>query len=280
MCFPVHPTIALSTLWGCAIWLKSGSSKYGRPNQDWRSETTRSTWCVWQGCAMTLVMALSAMCGTLKLSQGNSLFVPTCVKGGGNHACHLFSSPCAHFLGLSSVCVRMHMWTLLGDAPFGYVLRNAICGWFFFLCFVFSFRSPLRFRILSRRTRCPVVTPYFFVVVRVCMSAVFLALTFWFKVCKVGVVTCETPPCGNGLFLDIHSPGERWTHEDGSKMMLAYLIDENELEYSQEDIRFIGDLIHSDRHEWVSIPTNSFLLFLCSFVVSCSFGPLVLILRC
>lgn len=38
-------------------------------------------------------------------------------------------------------------------------------------------------------------------------------------------------------------PGLNWTHEQGSELMLDYLVDENHIDIDQADIRFIKDLI-------------------------------------
>ncbi|KAF9906960.1 SAM domain and HD [Linnemannia zychae] len=42
-------------------------------------------------------------------------------------------------------------------------------------------------------------------------------------------------------------PGSKWTHEQGSEMMLEYLIDDNHLDIDREDINFMKDLIMGER---------------------------------
>ena len=42
-------------------------------------------------------------------------------------------------------------------------------------------------------------------------------------------------------------PESAWNHEMGSFMMLDYMIDDNHLDYDAHDIRFLKDLIHSER---------------------------------
>lgn len=38
-------------------------------------------------------------------------------------------------------------------------------------------------------------------------------------------------------------PGFRWTHEEGSEMMLEYLIDDNNIDMDSSEINFVKDLI-------------------------------------
>ncbi|KAG9067547.1 SAM domain and HD [Linnemannia hyalina] len=42
-------------------------------------------------------------------------------------------------------------------------------------------------------------------------------------------------------------PGSNWTHEQGSEMMLEYLVDDNNVDLDREEINFIKDLIMGER---------------------------------
>ncbi|KAG0379889.1 SAM domain and HD [Mortierella sp. AD032] len=42
-------------------------------------------------------------------------------------------------------------------------------------------------------------------------------------------------------------PGSKWTHEQGSEMMLEYLVDDNHVDIDREEINFIKDLIMGER---------------------------------
>ncbi|KAG0219960.1 SAM domain and HD [Mortierella sp. NVP41] len=42
-------------------------------------------------------------------------------------------------------------------------------------------------------------------------------------------------------------PGSNWTHEQGSEMMLEYLVDDNHVDIDREEINFIKDLIMGER---------------------------------
>lgn len=42
-------------------------------------------------------------------------------------------------------------------------------------------------------------------------------------------------------------PGSSWTHEQGSEMMLEYMVDENNIDLDREEINFIKDLIMGER---------------------------------
>ncbi|KAF9313226.1 SAM domain and HD [Podila horticola] len=42
-------------------------------------------------------------------------------------------------------------------------------------------------------------------------------------------------------------PGSSWTHEQGSEMMLEYLVDDNHIDIDQEELNFIKDLIMGER---------------------------------
>ncbi|KAF9116378.1 SAM domain and HD [Mortierella sp. AM989] len=42
-------------------------------------------------------------------------------------------------------------------------------------------------------------------------------------------------------------PGSKWTHEQGSEMMLEYLVDDNAVDISREELNFIKDLIMGER---------------------------------
>ena len=48
-----------------------------------------------------------------------------------------------------------------------------------------------------------------------------------------------------------------WNHEEMSRKMFEYLIDDNQLDYSREDVRFISDLIAGDRSGYI-FPVISF----------------------
>ncbi|RKP09607.1 HD phosphohydrolase domain-containing protein [Thamnocephalis sphaerospora] len=49
-------------------------------------------------------------------------------------------------------------------------------------------------------------------------------------------------------FIPQARPGYNWSHEQGSEMMLDYLVEENNLDLEQEDVRFIKDLIRGEPH--------------------------------
>ncbi|KAJ3717984.1 hypothetical protein C8R42DRAFT_157395 [Lentinula raphanica] len=53
----------------------------------------------------------------------------------------------------------------------------------------------------------------------------------------------------DGLFIPSVLPEEKWTHEEGSEMMLDYLIKEKEIDIPPEDVAFIKALIAGDHRK-------------------------------
>ncbi|KAJ9089749.1 hypothetical protein DSO57_1009500 [Entomophthora muscae] len=54
-------------------------------------------------------------------------------------------------------------------------------------------------------------------------------------------------------------PGEKWTHEQGSNMMLDYLIDDNNIDIEEDSIRLIKSLILGERPEITQFREKGFL---------------------
>lgn len=44
-------------------------------------------------------------------------------------------------------------------------------------------------------------------------------------------------------WFNTNRPGFHWTHEEGSEMMLEYLIDDNNIDMESSEINFVKDLI-------------------------------------
>ncbi|KAF8994577.1 hypothetical protein BDQ17DRAFT_1251557 [Cyathus striatus] len=51
----------------------------------------------------------------------------------------------------------------------------------------------------------------------------------------------------DSMFIPIVLPGSQWTHEQGSEMMLDYLITANSISIAEDDVKFIKALIAGDR---------------------------------
>lgn len=68
-------------------------------------------------------------------------------------------------------------------------------------------------------------------------------------------IPCHFPFLGHGPFSHVFDnefiplaiPGSKWTHEQGSEMMLEYLVDDNNVDIDQEELNFIKDLIMGER---------------------------------
>ncbi|KAJ7196961.1 hypothetical protein GGX14DRAFT_671390 [Mycena pura] len=57
----------------------------------------------------------------------------------------------------------------------------------------------------------------------------------------------------DGLFIPSVAPSKNWKHEDASKMMLRFLLEENNIALSEEDVKFILALIDGDPSQCSSV---------------------------
>lgn len=75
------------------------------------------------------------------------------------------------------------------------------------------------------------------------------------------------PNLGHGPFSHVFDnefipkaiPGSTWTHEQGSEMMLEYMVDDNSIDLDREEIDFVKDLIMGERRgnsQYVSCHSN------------------------
>jgi HD superfamily phosphohydrolase len=53
------------------------------------------------------------------------------------------------------------------------------------------------------------------------------------------------------------SPGSKWVHEDGSKMMIKHLFKANDIPIADEDLRFIVDLVKGEPKESRCAPSTT-----------------------